>query len=464
MPDPIRVLFVDDADSPDRAAKALEGIEGALRVITAASIQEGLEILDREDVDCIVSEYRLSGTDGLSFLDAVRGHYPELPFLLFTGDGSERVASEAISVGVTDYLRKDGEKSYERLADRIREVVSASGSGDHARKKPLDRITDAFYALDTDWRFTYVNEAAEEMLRRPAEELIGERFWDLYPEATETPFYDHYVEALEEGEPRTIEQYYEPTGLWFREHIYPSESGISVVSHDITEPKQGQQQVERTQVGLGEFTAEVGPTLRESLGELADRLETVQSETDSEHAEVAVEEFDQVETAASYLLTLAECTEPALDLCPVELPSMVHQVWAEIETGEATLRIDTGRSIEADRTQLERLLRILLHNAVEHGSATASRDGPGASEPPGAVTVTVGETEDGFYVADDGPGIPAGDREKVFEPGYSTVEDGNGLGLSVAQQVANVHGWNLRVTDSDDGGARFEVSGVDLEP
>ena len=64
---------------------------------------------------------------------------------------------------------------------------------------------------------------------------------------------------------------------------YPSESGISVVSHDITEPKQGQQQVERTQLGLGEFTDEVGPALRESLADLAGRLETLQSETGGDH-------------------------------------------------------------------------------------------------------------------------------------------------------------------------------------
>ena len=64
---------------------------------------------------------------------------------------------------------------------------------------------------------------------------------------------------------------------------YLSESGISVVSHDITEPKQGQQQVERTQVGLGEFTNEVGPALRESLADLAGRLETLQSETGGDH-------------------------------------------------------------------------------------------------------------------------------------------------------------------------------------
>jgi signal transduction histidine kinase len=85
-------------------------------------------------------------------------------------------------------------------------------------------------------------------------------------------------------------------------------------------------------------------------------------------------------------------------------------------------------------------------DAVDHGS-----DG---------VTVTVGELPDGFYVEDDGPGIPDGDRGRVFEAGYSTVAGGTGLGLSIVTQVADAHGWDVRVTDGVDGGARFEITGV----
>jgi signal transduction histidine kinase len=80
------------------------------------------------------------------------------------------------------------------------------------------------------------------------------------------------------------------------------------------------------------------------------------------------------------------------------------------------------------------------------------------------VTVTVGELADcdGFYVADDGPGIPADERETVFESGYSTAADGTGFGLSIVEEIASAHGWAVRVTDSAEGGARFEVAGVDV--
>jgi len=485
MSDPIRVLHVeDDPDSLETAATKLERTDGDLDVITATSPDGGFGVLERADVDCVVSEYQLPETDGLAFLEAVRDSHPEVPFILFTGHRSERIASRAISAGAADYLQKGREESYDLLADRIRSAVAEQSTRTYGRAtdrsptEPLERITDAFYALDTDWRFTYVNEAAEEMLGRPADELIGERFWDLYPAATETPFYDHYHGALEEGEPRTIEQYYEPTGRWFREHIYPSDSGISVVSHDITDSKQSRQQVERAQLRLSEFTDEAGPVLRETLDSLRAHCDDVREEVGDDRLEGVLEEFDRAETLTSYLLALAQCTDTAVETHWVDFPSMVHQCWEAIDPEAAVLCIDTGRSVRADRSQLRRLLESLLRNAVEHGStshpSSSTRDdavehgstSPDSQAPDGRgsdpVRVTVGTTDDGFYVADDGPGIPAGDREKVFEPGYSTAPDGNGFGLCVVQQVVNVHGWEVRITESADGGAEFRVSGVDV--
>jgi signal transduction histidine kinase len=79
------------------------------------------------------------------------------------------------------------------------------------------------------------------------------------------------------------------------------------------------------------------------------------------------------------------------------------------------------------------------------------------------VTVTIGELDDGVYVADDGPGIPPEEREDVFEAGYSTSGSGTGFGLSIVEQVAEAHDWTVRVTESASGGARFEIVGMSVE-
>jgi signal transduction histidine kinase len=94
------------------------------------------------------------------------------------------------------------------------------------------------------------------------------------------------------------------------------------------------------------------------------------------------------------------------------------------------------------------LVENLLRNSVEHGA--------------GAPTITVGRLaeSDGFYVADDGPGISPHERDRVFESGYSTAADGTGFGLAIVEQIAEAHGWEVAVTESAHGGARFEVTGV----
>jgi signal transduction histidine kinase len=89
----------------------------------------------------------------------------------------------------------------------------------------------------------------------------------------------------------------------------------------------------------------------------------------------------------------------------------------------------------------------LFRNAVEHGGTD--------------VSVRVGPLEDGFYVEDDGPGIPEEERGSVLDAGYSTSEEDSGLGLAIVRQIAEAHGWELVVTEAEGGGARFEVRGAE---
>jgi Signal transduction histidine kinase len=90
-----------------------------------------------------------------------------------------------------------------------------------------------------------------------------------------------------------------------------------------------------------------------------------------------------------------------------------------------------------------------MRNAVEHGGESV------------AVTVGMLDDETGFYLADDGPGIPDGERDQLFESGYSTTDDGTGLGLAIVRQIVEAHNWEIRVCESADGGTRFEISGVE---
>jgi len=156
-----------------------------------------------------------------------------------------------------------------------------------------------------------------------------------------------------------------------------------------------------------------------------------------------------METLIDDLLALARHGEAASDVEPVGLARLTENCWRNVVTTDATLATDIDRVIRADRSRLQQLLENLIRNAIGHGGED--------------VTVTVGAVADGFYVEDDGPGIPEDAWDSVFDVGYSTAEDGSGLGLSIVEQVADAHGWTVRLTDGPEGGARFEIREVTVD-
>lgn len=126
MDDRIRVLLVDDdADVANLTATYLVRVSGRITAVRKGSPAEGLTAIHEQSIDCIVSDYDMPGTNGLEFLESVRAIESDLPFILFTGRGSEEIASKAISAGVIDYLQKvGGPEQYEMLANRIENAVA----------------------------------------------------------------------------------------------------------------------------------------------------------------------------------------------------------------------------------------------------------------------------------------------------------------------------------------------------
>ncbi|USZ69975.1 response regulator (plasmid) [Halorussus salilacus] len=147
---PYRVLHVEDNEFFARVTASVLGDEYGMAVRTATSASDALELLDSEGFDCIVSDYEMPGMDGLAFLDAVRERGSEVPFILLTGGGSEEIASEAISAGVTDYLQKgSGTDQFAVLANRIENAVARRRSERRATRQIAvnDRIWDVSKAV-----------------------------------------------------------------------------------------------------------------------------------------------------------------------------------------------------------------------------------------------------------------------------------------------------------------------------
>jgi signal transduction histidine kinase len=150
----------------------------------------------------------------------------------------------------------------------------------------------------------------------------------------------------------------------------------------------------------------------------------------------------------SDLLVLAREGNSTTEITPVPLATLSENCWRNVDTADATLVTDIDRTIRADERRLRQLFENLIRNAVEHGGDD--------------VTVTVGELEEGFYIEDDGPGIPTDERDDVFDVGYSTQEGGTGFGLRIVERIVDAHDWEINVTDGTEGGARFEITGVEF--
>jgi len=184
----VTVLCVDDEPSyADLIATHLERNDELIDATGVTSATDGLSYLDEHNVDCIISDYDMPGTDGLEFLETVRARDPDMPFLLFTSQGSEALASEAVSAGVTDYIQKShGTQQYAVLAKRVRNAVErvrakATADATQARtKRILDATSDAVLVSVAD-TVVYANPAAvdlfsaadsDELRDRPLTDLV----------------------------------------------------------------------------------------------------------------------------------------------------------------------------------------------------------------------------------------------------------------------------------------------------
>ncbi|MFB6090916.1 MAG: PAS domain S-box protein [Halobellus sp.] len=207
--------------------------------------------------------------------------------------------------------------------------------------------------------------------------------------------------------------------------------------------RERERELTRQNARLEQFASVVSHDLRNPLNVAQGRLELAMDDCDHEQLEAVRDAHDRMKSLVDDLLTLARDRDTEIDRERIDLDAFVRTCWTNVDTAEATLAVETDAEVLADETQLRQLFENLFRNAVEHG-------GPD-------VTVRVGSMENGFYVEDDGPGIPEEDRDEVFEYGFSTSHDGTGFGLAIAQQCAEAHGWEIRAVAGSDGGARFEI-------
>jgi len=228
-----------------------------------------------------------------------------------------------------------------------------------------------------------------------------------------------------------------------------------------------EQQLERQVERLEEFASIVSHDLRSPLTVARGRIELLKASHDLDE-----EHVDQIEFAHERMteiiddsLALARGGHQVTDPEPVDIEAIANSAWQTAGGSDAALSVESSREIEADEDRLKRLFENLFRNSLEHGrpadqttasdTDTTAADGSASTAQP-AITVTVGELDDGFYIEDDGVGVPEASREQLFEAGETGSGSGSGLGLAIVRRIAQAHGWEATLTESASGGARFE--------
>ena len=228
-----------------------------------------------------------------------------------------------------------------------------------------------------------------------------------------------------------------------------AEDAIDVgIITDNTTQKDRQRKLQRQNERLNEFASVIAHDLRNPLNVAQGRAGLLVEDTDSPHIEPLVGALDRMETIVEETLTLARQGETIAEQEPITLAELVGKCWTQVDGAEATLTVGGDMTVCGDFDRLQHVFENLFRNAVEHGGDS--------------VAIAVGRLENGngFYVEDDGPGIPATERDSIFDPGYTSAEGGTGFGLTIVRRIVEAHGWEIRVTTGTDGGARFEVTGV----
>ncbi|QAU14155.1 PAS domain S-box protein [Halorubrum sp. BOL3-1] len=207
-----------------------------------------------------------------------------------------------------------------------------------------------------------------------------------------------------------------------------------------------EQRLQRQNLRLEKFANVVSHDLRNPLNVAQGRINIARENRKSEHLDAAADAVNRGFDLIDNLLDLARAEQDITDTEDVAVAELAEDCWNTVETGNAEIAVDIGSIVEANRSRLRQLFENLFRNSVEHGGEN--------------ITVEVGSLPDGFYVADTGPGIPVEKREDVFEEGYSESQDGTGFGLAIVKQIVEAYGWKIRITDGQEGGARFEIFGV----
>jgi PAS domain S-box-containing protein len=356
-----------------------------------------------------------------------------------------------------------------------------------ARDTVISTTSSGVLVVDSDGTIVDANAALSDILDRPKDELIGNDFSSL---RSGFPHLLDQIHGLHDGT-QTVTISQDGTRRHYDVTVSPVQTeadghaGRVIIFNDATETVENQRELrertaelERQNERLDRFASLVSHDLRTPL-QLAQTYTELAEQSDGEPDFESIHEaHERMDAMIDDLLTMSRAGRTIDETTVVSLDTVARESWIHTETEDVEFEsaVPEDAVIQADPGRLRQLFENLFRNATEHGVSDepSVADAPddavehGLDEPHSdndgptlSVSVGILETDDGdlagFFVEDDGTGIPEDERDTIFEYGYTTSADGTGFGLAIVSEVVEAHGWDLSVTESEAGGARFEI-------
>lgn len=486
----MRILLVEDHAGSRRTLQRLIERRGH-EVVAVGSAEEAEVELARQSFPFLILDWMLPGKSGVDLCRELRAgpNGDEFFILLVTARDDTQDLEQALEAGANDYLTKplDPELLNVRLSvaeRRIRALIERNQTRtelqETVRKMTdiLEKTSDGFFAVDRDWKFTFVNRQAEKLLDRRREDLIDKDFWIEFPEFTRDAFEKNYRRAMSEQVVVEFEASDASGQVWFELLAYPSGGGVSVFLRDVTERKrvEGERLTTGKLESLGTLAGGIAHDLNNILTVISGNIGLAQIDTPNNSATLlsflsrAGQAAQQAAQLSNQLLTFSKGGTPLKRVASIS--ELVTQS-AEFSLHGSNLRAeldvpeDLWRSA-VDPAQIEQVINALIINARE------------AMPRGGTVRVSATNSEvdsdsglpirPGRYVkveiADNGCGIDPKSVTKIFDPYFTTKPSASGLGLSISYSVVKKHGGILQLeSTSPDGSAfAFYLPATDAEP
>jgi two-component system cell cycle sensor histidine kinase/response regulator CckA len=473
----MKILLVEDhQESRDSLQRLIE--RRGHHVVGVGSAEEAKRALEVDKFPFLILDWMLPGKSGIELCRELRSEPggDEMFILLVTARADTEDLEQALAAGASDYLTKPldlallnvrlsvAERRILHLAERNQARAALQESA-RTMTNILENTTDAFFALDRQWKFTYLNPEAERLLDRKREDLIGKEFWQEFPELVGSPFQQNYQRVLAEQEAVEFEASDAEGKIWFEMHAYPSGSGLSVFFRDVTERKRTEEERLTTSKleSLGTLAGGIAHDLNNILTVISGNIGLAQIEAPSDARSLlsflakAGQAAQHAAHLSSQLLTFSKGGAPIKRVSSIS--ELLAQA-AEFSLYGSNLRADVDLAAdlwkaEVDPAQIEQVINALVINAREAmphgGTVRISARNVKLEKDPGALLPA------GRYlkitVADRGSGIPEDLTTKIFDPYFTTKPTGSGLGLSISYSIVKKHGGMLHLESSSSEGS-----------